>query len=149
MEEKLVNEIASKILFILPHLGNKLIKPTEHYVKSLISPLLLYAILVIYHKKECTMTELAKELGISNSQLTPIINKAFKQKWISRENDEVDRRILKVRITPTGQEMLDSLGEEMTARISEKIALLEDEDILALYRALNDLNEVLHKLPSL
>jgi len=147
LEEKLINEIAAKLLFIMPNLGNRLIKPTEHHVKGLVSPLLLYAIVVLNNRKECTMTQLAKEMCISNSQLTPIINKAVRQNWISRESDEVDRRILNVRITLAGQQMLERLGEEMAARISEKVSLLGDDDILALYRTLNDLNEVLHKLP--
>jgi len=149
LEEKLIKEIASNMLFILPSLGNKLIKPTEHQVKYLISPLLLYVCLVLSIKKECTMSEMAKELGISNSQLTPIINKAAKQNLISRESNEADRRILRISLTLAGQEMLDRLGEEIAAHLGEKLALLEDEDILTLYRALNDLNKILNKLPLL
>src|SRR5918992_1908251 len=68
--------------------------------------------------------ELASRLGVGPSAVTPVVDRLVEHGFVSRHEDPVDRRILRVRATPGGIDALErvaSLRREMLAEIVNQV----------------------------
>ncbi len=79
-----------------------------------------------------TMTELSRNLNVSMPTMTAMVDRLVKSKMIERERDDIDRRVVKVKLTNVGRKMLKKLirirREEM-----EKILKNLNEDEMKNY----------------
>ena len=67
---------------------------------------------------------LAEILGVGPSAITPLVDKLVDHGYVSRHEDPVDRRILRVRTTPAGLALLEKLNTtqlDELARVVERI----------------------------
>jgi DNA-binding MarR family transcriptional regulator len=77
----------------------------------------------------CTVSELAEWMGVTSATVTGITNKLVSQNLIQRWREESDRRVVRLKLTTEGSEMLshvERLRREKTSRILIK---LQEEDL--------------------
>lgn len=146
MKEVDINQVAKNLSTLLPTLDRKLIRPFEQQARHLVSPLAIHVMSILSEKHSFTMTELADEIKIAKPQLTPIIDKLIASNWVCREQDCKDRRIVKIKITFSGIELLDNLQKDIINSIKTKIEGLDKEDLFLLDKALNQLYTVINKI---
>ena len=77
----------------------------------------------------CTVSGLAEWMGVTSATVTGITNKLVSQNLIQRWREESDRRVVRLKLTTDGSEMLshvERLRREKTSRILMK---LHEEDL--------------------
>lgn len=77
--------------------------------------------------KEMKMTELATFLGLSKANATGLVDRLVKRRMVSRRHSSEDRRVVFIRLTPSGRTAAERLATqqrrglvEMMNRIPEK-----------------------------
>ena len=147
LKEVELNEIARKLTDLMPNFFSKLIKPIDQQAKNIMSPIQMRAMEALYTLRKCTMTELSNELKISKQQTTPVVDKLIKAGLVIREHDDIDRRTINIKLTQSGLTFMNDFKEEIFSTMKEKIKNLNEDDLLCLDNALNDLFKVIHKIP--
>jgi len=96
-------------------------------------------------KGECKMSELAQFMGVTTPAMTGIVNRLVKYAYTKRVFDPQDRRIIKIRLTPKGKELVKKINQErrkMIIDIFGKLSAVERENYLkTLMRVHNILTE--------
>lgn len=76
---------------------------------------------------EHTMSELSKNLSVSLPTMTALVNRLESAKMLRRERDTTDRRVVKVKLTRTGEKELTKLVS-IRKKEMERILMNLDED---------------------
>lgn len=93
-----------------------------------------YTLLALLELKQLTMQDLADKMNLNASTMTRIVDKLVKDKLISRDRHESDRRIVVVKLTETGEEAakkLDSSLGDYYLRILENLPENQISEVLA------------------
>jgi MarR family transcriptional regulator, organic hydroperoxide resistance regulator len=92
-----------------------------------------YTILELYKSGNLTMNELSEKMNLNSSTMTRILDNLVRDKYISRDKDEFDRRIVLVSLTDTGTEAaknLDIIVKEYYKKIIANIPKGQVDDVL-------------------
>jgi DNA-binding MarR family transcriptional regulator len=79
---------------------------------------------------------LAESLGVSLPAMSRAVDGLFERGFVKREEDAVDRRMKRVRLTAAGREAPLALNEARLSALHELMDSLDDEQAAALSRAL-------------
>ncbi|MEO2037779.1 MAG: MarR family transcriptional regulator, partial [Martelella sp.] len=88
------------------------------------------------------MSELSKQLVVSNGNVTGVIEKLVADGLVERENQETDRRAFLVRITAKGKTLMDEATAVHRGWIDEIFAEIAEPDIA---RAISIMLDIRHK----
>ncbi|MEA3184310.1 MAG: hypothetical protein QOC57_2656 [Ilumatobacteraceae bacterium] len=89
-----------------------------------------------------THGELAAIEQVAPPTITAVVDKLEKLGLVTREADSTDRRVTRVRVTPTGMDQLDEVRNRRTSWLAFRLTALTDEE----RRRLADAADVLAKL---
>ncbi len=103
-------------------------------------------ILYLAKVKSSPISQIAKKLNISKSNMTPIIDKLIDLELVNRYTDNKDRRILRVELTPKAIELFKFVECAAKDSIKNKISILSTEDLDVLSNSLYSLSSILQKL---
>ena len=90
--------------------------------------------------------ELASLLNVGPSAVTPLVDRLVEHNFVTRHEDALDRRILRVRATPQGVQVLErmaSLHRELLAAIVQRI---HPDDLPTIERSLAILTQAAKEL---
>jgi len=79
---------------------------------------------------------LAEILGVGPSAVTPIVDKLVDHGYVSRHEDPIDRRILRVRATPTGLALLERLNTSQLDELARVVERIEPSQLATVEEAL-------------
>lgn len=103
-------------------------------------------IFYLIYSKNASVSEIAKDLSISKSNMTPIIDKLIKEGFVERLPDPNDRRIIRIGITEKGYKFSTEQKELAKKNLREKISSLSSEDLVQIQNLTKKLNEILLKI---
>ena len=83
----------------------------------------LFTMLFLDKRKEITMTELVEYINSPMSTATGIVDRLVKNGYVNRERSETDRRIVILRLTVEGSQLIKKLKD----MISEYLSLVLDD----------------------
>jgi len=146
MIEEEINEIAEKLTNLLPLFTRSFMRPFQLQLKNVTSPLHLFAMQLLSEKELSTLTELAYTMNMSKQQMTPIINKLHDNGFVLREQDNIDRRSVNLKLTSVGIDFLQNICKDINRNMVKKIKYLDGNDLHALDQALDDLFRIIHKI---
>ena len=100
-----------------------------------------YTLLAVLNEKgESTMSELSESLGLTMGAGTSMVDRLIDAGYVTRRRSARDRRVVKVQLTDTGREKLQSLVEDgasiMTVALSDVSAEERKTFIKVLYELL-------------
>jgi len=72
-----------------------------------------YTLLALPQNESMTMNDLSEKMGLANSTMTHTVDLLVKKQLVERENDPDDRRVVRVRLSPRGQETRNSLEQTL------------------------------------
>lgn len=130
---------------LIPLLDNKFVRPVAHQFRTVLTAMQT-PVMHILIKKNFTMTELSNEMLMSKQQMTPIIDKLVLEGFVQREYDNIDRRIIRISLTPSGLDMLEKIKEKALTILENKLKYLDQNDLLCLNNALSDLGKIINKI---
>jgi len=146
MAARKLAEFADKMNEVMPVLiqGFARRQANELYKGKITLPQFL--ILDFLNKKgECKMTEIARFMHVSTAAMTGIVERIKRCNYVERVYEPSDRRIIKVRLTDKGRELVKKVNRQrrnMIVDIFAKISQREREQYLnILMRILNIMTE--------
>lgn len=92
------------------------------------------------------ISQIADNLSISKSNMTPIIDNLITYGLVNRYPDSNDRRILRVELTQKASELLESFRIAVCNSFVERISPLSDDEIVTLDNSISNLIAILKKL---
>ena len=117
-----MNDHNMQLLTLMPLFQQVLAKAGIHRTKTgstlEITTLQATALGIIYKNNKLTMSELAKEMGVIQSAATRIGDELVRRDMVRRVNDDNDRRVTRLRITPKGRESIENLRQESQLLLS-------------------------------
>lgn len=87
------------------------------------------------------MSTIARKLGITVGSLTTSMNGLVNKKYVVRERSEEDRRVVYIRLTSKGEKAFRHHAEFHRKMVEAIMENLEEEEILVLTKALDDVYE--------
>jgi DNA-binding MarR family transcriptional regulator len=98
-------------------------------------------LLMLYKNKEMTTTEIANLLGISKSATTQLVDGLAKKDFITRESDEGDRRIFRIRPSAQGTKFLEKMKRRRFDKVFTVFEVLNEEELKQLVKITTKLLE--------
>ena len=128
-------KLENQLCFPLYACSKEVIRRYKPYLDKLDLTYTQYiAMMVMWEKKEVTVTELGKCLYLDSGKLTPVLKKLEEKKYVVRNRSKVDERNLIVSITQEGEDL-----KEQAVRIPESLGAcvdLEPQEAQQLYQLL-------------
>ncbi|MGZ6617414.1 MAG: MarR family winged helix-turn-helix transcriptional regulator [Solirubrobacteraceae bacterium] len=103
-------------------------------------------VLYVVSEQPRRITELAAREGVTQPAITLLVNRLAERGWLKRTPDPLDGRAVLVELTPAGSALLDQVRAEFRALVREEMAMLDDDDIGALARAVEILDGMIDRL---
>jgi DNA-binding MarR family transcriptional regulator len=91
----------------------------------------------------CHPSQLATQVGVDNSTITPKLQRLEAGRLVVREPDPSDGRAALVRATPTGVRLLQKLRRTRAAILDERLRAVPDERRRVIVTALGELAQLL------
>lgn len=107
-----------------------------------------YVIGTLYIKQTMSMNELSNELGVAISTLTRIVDVLVRNKWVSRNPSQQDRRKVCVQLTETGKILARKLNVYTEKFWTNVLQSIPDKELNALFENIKLLNNALEKSAS-
>jgi len=93
-----------------------------------------------------SMTELGEDMGISKPNLTVIIDHLIEEKLVKRVYDEKDRRIIRIKITPSGEKILKDTKNMIKKEFIKLLASLNQNEIDTLSESIKNMKNIIIKI---
>jgi MarR family transcriptional regulator, organic hydroperoxide resistance regulator len=93
----------------------------------------------ISNQGSTNLGKLAAALGVTPANITGIVDRLVEHKLITRVANIDDRRMLMVRTTPKGEELVATLRERSRTYLSKALIGLDPDDLASLSRGLASL----------
>lgn len=91
------------------------------------------------------MTALAREMKVTTAASTGIVQRLVLSGYVQREFDQKDRRIIKIKLSAKGQELLKRLNQQRRGIISKIFGQISEHDRSEYLRILLQVTELLKK----
>ncbi|BBE31550.1 hypothetical protein OSSY52_16910 [Tepiditoga spiralis] len=125
---------------IMNHMRNKIKQNFEEF--NLTGPQGMLIGTLAKHKK-MKISDLSKELGLSNSTISGIVDRLEKQKMVERIRSEKDRRVVYVTITKDFQKEFQKSFENIEKNFEIMMNNASSEDINSILDGLEKLEKLL------
>ena len=145
MDEVMVNRIIENMIALLPVFHKKLFRMDMDGIAGHLNRL-HFAIMGILSAGDTTVSEMAKLLAASKSQMTLLINQLVILDIVERNTDTRDRRVIHLRLTEHGLFLCEEMKQKVIEKTREKLAGLQPDELKAMSEALTTLRNVLAKL---
>ncbi len=132
-------------LKMAPRFRKNIIQPSNFFQDVKLSPHQHLCLSILLVNKDISMTDLALKLGVSNQQLTRIMDYLVENKWVIRYTSEENRRIVLSSITEEGKIFLLNIKEKMIEHISIAFSDLSENDLDECIGHLRAVNKILSK----
>lgn len=101
---------------------------------------------VIACRKEWRMTDLSLKLHVSAGSLTTMMNRLIELGLVGRERSATDRRVVTVRLTEAGKNVLQSGRDHMRHTMAQMLGELTEDDRESFKLSLDSINGIMEKL---
>lgn len=96
----------------------------------------------LHENGESKMTDLAHFVKVTSAAMTGVIDRLVKYKYVLRVSDPKDRRIIKIRLTAKGEELIKKINQQrrsMVINIFGKISVAERDEYLKILTRIRDI----------
>lgn len=137
-----LTEFADKMNEIMPVIAREFIKNQINDLYKGKVTLPQFLILEFLHREgEAKMTLLARFMDVSTAAMTGIVERLVRGGYAARVYDRRDRRIIKVKLTQKGNELVGKIGEQrrnLVIKIFGKISEADRQDYLRILMQIKD-----------
>lgn len=93
--------------------------------------------------REAKMSGLARFMSVTTAAMTGMIDRLVKYGYVVREQEESDRRIVKIRITPKGSNSIKKINNQRRHMIIDIFGRVSERDRSDYLRVLMNIKEIL------
>ena len=117
---------------------------SERLLRLGVSMAQLHIMFTLQRSGDMTMSHLAEVLNVSLSNATGLIDRLEERGYITRERVTTDRRVVLVRVTPAGEQMLDEVDALSDALLRSVLGHLPASQLKVVGRAISALREAVN-----
>lgn len=140
---KIPDTFSHQLFTFLLLIREKIYRQFEDSYNDKLTSLQFHVIATLGMYGSLTMSALAEIMGLQKQSATKIVNQLVELNFIRRIDDETDRRIIKVDITPEAKAYLDRFSIENMKQVSRYFESLSDEEFAELQGAVATVNRIL------
>ena len=86
-------------------------------------------VLVVLRQGSVSMRELSRDLDVSESATTAVVDRLVRQGLVERQDDPTDRRVVRLALSETGAALVERLHETKQRHMTSLLAVLTDEQL--------------------
>lgn len=141
-----LNNLSGDLYNLMLILRKKMFNWDEMMKTFTVPPSNVKVIFYLKRNGDSSISEIAKNLLISKSNMTPIIDNLISEGMVNRYDDPNDRRILRIKLTDKAHKVLKSQEEQIKNTIAKKISVLDSEDLECLKHHVAGIKDILGKI---
>jgi len=139
-------DFADKMNEIMPILLKEFARrQTKEVYKGKITLPQILILQFLSEEKSIKMTDIARFMKVSTAATTGIIDRLVKAGYLARIFEPSDRRIINIRITPKGDELIKKINQERRKFILNIFAKISEKDRKDYLRILLQIRDILDK----
>lgn len=146
MKKEKITTLINESLKIAPSFRRNVIHGGNFCGNLKLSPHQHICLHLIYQFETISMSELAKKLGVSNQQITRIMNSLVENKWVLRYTSKENRRIVLTQITDEGVKVINYLKDKIHEHLSLSFNILTEAELDECIKHFKAINKILAKL---
>ncbi len=124
-----IGPFSRRLVELFPQLGREIARHEHNSLsRGQLTLPQLWALEYLSRRQGCPMHEIAGALGISQPAATGLIHRLITERWVRREHDTQDRRIVRITITPRGRRLLQNIWEQKRRAISHIFSQVSPAD---------------------
>ncbi|HQO37786.1 MAG TPA: MarR family transcriptional regulator [Candidatus Omnitrophota bacterium] len=144
MDNPSLTEYSRSLIEIMPEVVRGLWKrEINELTNGTITPPQIFILIYLNKMGELRMTDVARYLSVTTAAATGIVDRLVRGGYVSRMYDPSDRRIIRVRLTEKGKDLVKNLIVHKVARIKEIFSRLSDKDRTDYLRVLTRIQGIL------
>jgi len=144
MEENKLSAVVDNIISMKPLFYKTLGKPIPQSIN--ITPGEYYAMLYLKKYESLSMTDLGKILFISKPNVTSLINKLILKDFVIRLSDELDRRIIIIKLSEKGILFVEKYNKKYMDHLRRRLMSLSDNELELFSVSLQNVKDMLSKI---
>lgn len=121
------NDLIDLTFEILRHVRKKMVCAPVKDVRP-VNFLQMHGLFIISEHEGLTMKELSEHMKVSAPTSTSFVNRLVRSKWIERVSDDKNRKLVRLRLTATGKEVLKEKMQERRGLLHGIVSLLSEQD---------------------
>lgn len=125
--EDMYLETARKLDFVTAEVSHRLKKLLAEEKEDL-TVVQFFTLRLLAREERLKVTDIAGCLGVTLSAITGLINRLYKLGLVTRDQDEADRRVVWIKLTPKGRELIDELNEKRAEKLAVLLREMPEED---------------------
>ena len=146
MQQLSLPEFADKINATMPVIAREFIRrQTNELYKGKITLPQCLILEFLHSEKDSTMTHLARLMRVSTAAMTGIVDRLVREGYIVRTYDAGDRRIIKVKLTVKGQDVVRKINEQKRQMVIKTFGKISERDRQEYLRILIRIKDILSK----
>ena len=136
-------EFADKLSQLMPEIARGTLRREAVELTSGHITLPQFFILNMLEKEDALrMTDIARTLGVTTAAATGIVDRLVKSSYAVRVYDTRDRRIIKIRLSPQGRELVLRINKQKKHNIIEIFGRIPSEDRDSFLKILMRVHEI-------
>ncbi len=127
--------------------NSRLMRDKMNYPSDIahLSILQIQTLSYLEQKTKAQMGEIAEHFHIELPSATSLLNKLVALQLVERQQDEKDRRLVRVALTEAGSRLLKKAMDEKVCNLEKMLSFLSDSEQQELLRLLEKLNDRIEK----
>lgn len=141
-----LSKLSDDLFSLIMQLNSKIFSSDEMIKCSPLPPSHVKVILYLINKGSSSISDIAHNLSISKPNMTPIIDKLIKEGLVRRQEDPLDRRIVRIELTKKAYDMGESHKQRLKSILLDKISFLSEDDLSKMGDSIINLTNIIIKL---
>jgi MarR family transcriptional regulator, organic hydroperoxide resistance regulator len=137
--EKYINRLQGSFYSTMRTLGPEL---SEHLEEGLTGDQ-FFVLRILQNKGRVSSSDLAEEFQVKPSAITAMVERMYKNEFVTRERDEKDRRVVYIKITKKGENVLQKSHKKRNEIIEKYMSQLEPEELEGMVNAFEKLAQII------
>jgi len=146
MEKLKIDIIAENLVSIHPLLYKSISKPLR--TETSITPAGMFVLGRLKRHGTLSMSEIGKYLSMPKPHITVIVDKLIEDRYVERQSDPHDRRIVNIVITEKGLTYFAEIKLAISETLKSKLMLLSSDELDILETASQQVKDILIKILS-
>lgn len=141
-----LSEFADKMSEIMPVIVKEFARRETHELyKSRITLAQMLVLSCLHEKSDAKMKDLASFMKVSTAAMTGIADRLVREGYICRVYEPQDRRVIKVKLTDKGEELLQKINRQRRQMVIDVFGRLKPQDRSDYLRVITQIREILLK----
>ena len=141
-----IAQTIDSLFMVIPLAKRKLLKAEPFIEKSELNPSHHQILFLLDDLGAQSISETVRNLGITKTNMTPLVEKLVTKGYIDRIHSQSDRRIINIEMTPAGKTYIEGIKDLLANNLMEKLAVLSDEDLDSLMISMKKIKDILTKI---